>query len=95
MIIHASIRDVTERRRIQDQLRENEERLRHLVEMTSAIPWEADARTWLFTYVGPKAVDLLGFPLERWYGKDFWAFQMHPDDRRDDCAACPGFGESL
>ena len=43
--------------------------------------WEADARTWVFTYVGPQAARLLGYPVERWLQPDFWAAHVHPDDR--------------
>ena len=51
------------------------------LESPPPVPWEADARTWDFTYVGPQAFDLLGFPVEDWYGPSFWTRQIHPDDR--------------
>ncbi len=60
-VVIASIRDITQRRRTEEALRNNKERLRLLLETTSAIPWEADVKTWLFTYVGPQAVKLLGY----------------------------------
>ena len=63
------------------ELQENEARLQRLLESTSAIPWMADARTWLFTYVGPRAVDIFGYPLDQWYEKDFWVNHIHPEDR--------------
>jgi len=44
------------------------------------VQWEADSRTWAFTYIGPQAGRLLGYPLERWYEPDFWKDQVHPDD---------------
>ena len=44
--------------------------MRRLLETTNAIPWEADARSWQFTYVGPQAVKLLGYALEQWFEKD-------------------------
>ena len=52
-----------------------------MVESTNAIPWEANAKTWQFTYVGPQAVRLLGYPVKQWYEKDFWADHIHPEDR--------------
>jgi len=52
---------------------------RRLLETTSIVQWEADARTWAFTYVGPQAVRLLGYPIERWYEPDFWLAHVHPD----------------
>ena len=64
-----------------DALHESREHFRRLVETTNAIPWEADAKSWQFTYVGPQAVRLLGYPLEQWYEMDFWPSHIHPDDR--------------
>jgi len=72
--------EITERKLTAEALRESEERLRVLLESTNAIPWMADAETWDFTYVGPQAVQLLGFPLEDWYEPQFWADHIHPDD---------------
>jgi PAS domain S-box-containing protein len=69
-------------------LEEATEHYRQLLESTNAIPWEADAKTWMFTYVGPQAVDLLGYPRELWLEKDFWVDHIHPEDRAktiDDC----------
>lgn len=52
-----------------------------LLQSTLAVPWEANAKTWQFTYVGPQAVKLLGYPVEQWYQKDFWVEHLHPEDR--------------
>ncbi len=54
---------------------------RRLLEATSIIQWEADARTRDFTYVGSQAERLLGFPLDEWYTPAFWLTRLHPDDR--------------
>lgn len=62
------------------ELRESEERLRLLLETTHVIPWEADAQSWEFTYVGPQAVSILGYPVEEWYEPDFFVSHVHPDD---------------
>jgi PAS domain-containing protein len=51
------------------------------LESPPPVPWEADARTWCFSYVGPQAFELLGFPVEDWYDPPFWTRQIHPDDR--------------
>jgi PAS domain-containing protein len=61
--------------------RQSEQNFRRLVETTAAIPWRADVETWAFTYVGPQAVKLLGYPLEQWYEKDFWVSHFHPTTR--------------
>ena len=78
------LRDVVarDRRQNEDGIWTSETRLRALLESTRAIPWEASAKTWQFTYVGPQAVELLGYPIDRWYEKDFWTAHIHPDDRQ-------------
>ncbi len=62
-------------------LDEIEERSRQFLEATRVIPWEADATTWRFAYVGLQAVKLLGYPQEEWYGENFWTAHLHPEDR--------------
>ena len=37
-----------------------ERRVERLLECTGAVPWEADASTWQFIYVGPQAARLPG-----------------------------------
>lgn len=64
-----------------EALRQSEERYRLLLETTNVIPWEADAKTWKFTYVGPQAVKILGYPLKKWKEKDFWPSHIHSEDR--------------
>ncbi len=81
-------REIAERKTMSMALEEATEHYRQLLESTNAIPWEADAKTWMFTYVGPQAVELLGYPRELWLEKDFWVDHIHPEDRAktiDDC----------
>ena len=70
-----------EHRVAQASAQASEEHVRRLLEQTSAIPWEADAETWMFQYVGPQALPLLGYPLEDWCEEGFWEAHIHPDDR--------------
>ncbi len=72
----------SELRQLGESLRDREASLRLLVETTHLIPWEADAQTWQFTYVGPQAEEILGHPVERWYECDFWVKQIHPEDQK-------------
>ena len=75
------VQDITDRKRAERALQEGGERLRQLLESTRAIPWEADATTWQFTYIGPQAERILGHPQHRWYEPGFWVEHLHPDDR--------------
>ncbi len=61
-------------------LREREAHYRHLVETAQAVPWEMQTQGICFTYVGPQAINLLGFPAKRWYEAGFWVGRLHPDD---------------
>ncbi|TFH20167.1 MAG: PAS domain S-box protein [Myxococcales bacterium] len=61
--------------------KQENERFRKLAERVRLIPWEADACTWRFTYVGPQAADILGYPPQNWYDPSFWVEHIHPDDR--------------
>ena len=49
--------------------------------VAGVVPWVADAQTWVFTWVGPQVVDMLGYGREEWYESDFWADHIHKDDR--------------
>jgi len=70
------------------QLQEKEIRFRQLVESSTAIPWQLDLDTWRFTYVGPQAFDILGYPVEEWYKENFWQDHIHPDDREQAIHYC-------
>jgi PAS domain S-box-containing protein len=58
------------------------ERYRELVDDIDGIVWEADPRTFRFSFVSRRAADLVGYPPERWLAEpDFWASHIHPEDR--------------
>jgi two-component system, LuxR family, sensor kinase FixL len=82
------------RRATEQSLRENEQTFRRLVETTAAVPWQADIKTWVFTYVGPQAVKLFGYPIEQWYEKDFWVSHLHPDDKEFAVKNCLALSKS-
>ena len=71
-----------------EELRESREHFRLLVETTNVIPWEADSKTFQFTYVGPQAEKLLGYPVQQWYEENFWLSCLHEDDREKTANAC-------
>ena len=77
----AVILDISDRKKAEQSLKENELHFRNLLESTSAIPWELDLTTWLFTYVGPQIEEISGFKPEEWYVENFWVEHLHPDDK--------------
>jgi len=87
-LILASIRDLSELKKAQQPLEGKEKYYRKLLETTNATPWEADAQTWLFTYVGPQVEKMLGFARDQWKEKDFWTTHIHPDDRDQTIQIC-------
>lgn len=59
-----------------------QQRFRDLVNGLDAIVWEADARTFRFTFVSQQAERFLGYPVEQWLTEPgFWSSHIHPDDR--------------
>ncbi|MBI5253641.1 MAG: PAS domain S-box protein [Euryarchaeota archaeon] len=75
-------RDVTERRRAEEALRQSHQKYEGLVNSIDGIVWEADARTFQFSFVNKQAERLLGHPIERWLTEPtFWKDHIHPDDR--------------
>ena len=54
----------------------------------NCIPWEANAQTWQFTYVGPQAIKILGYPVHRWYEDGFWAKHIFAKDRTSTIEFC-------
>lgn len=63
------------------ELRESREHFQRLVETVKVIRWEMDLAAARYTYVGPQAVRLLGYPLEQWYADGFWEQHVHAEDR--------------
>ncbi|MDZ8087592.1 MAG: PAS domain S-box protein [Nostoc sp. DedQUE12b] len=77
----ALITDITLHKLAEAALKQSEKRLKTLTEKVRMIPWEVNAITGNFTYVGPQTVEIIGYPLSDWYTDDFWAKHMHPEDR--------------
>jgi PAS domain S-box-containing protein len=78
----AILRDISERKRAEEALREAHQNYVTLVNSLDGIVWEADAQTFAFTFVSPQAERMLGYPLACWTTKPtFWKDHIHPDDR--------------
>ena len=71
-------RDITERNRVQEVLRETEERFRSLVESTVDLVWELDEEG-IYTYVSPRIRDILGYEPEEVLGRRVTDF-MSPEE---------------
>lgn len=87
------LRDITTRKETEKQRRDSELRFRDMVDTTDGIVWEADARTFQFTFISQKAERLLGYPVEDWLKPGFWVDCLHPDDKEwapQYCASCTG-----
>jgi PAS domain S-box-containing protein len=74
------IRDITERRRAEEALRESEERYRHLVDSSNDWVWEANA-DGAYTYAGPQCREILGYEPSELIGKKRFDL-MPPEEAR-------------
>lgn len=72
--------DITAHRAVLDKLASNEAFFRKLAETTGMIPFEVDVQTAQFTYVGPQAESLFGYPVSDWSAPGFWQSIIHPGD---------------
>lgn len=73
-------RDISERKKAHDALRESEEKFRSLVETTSDLVWEIDSRG-VYTYVSPKVREMLGYEPEELLQKS--PLEIMPEDERE------------
>jgi PAS domain S-box-containing protein len=66
-----------------DQIRSVEQRFRELLDGMGGIVWEADPRTFQYSFVSPSAEPILGIPVQQWMDEpEFWPGLVHPDDRQ-------------
>ncbi len=73
------IRDITERREMEQALRKSEKRFRQVVENAKEWIWEVDANG-LYTYASPIIERILGYKPEEILGKKHFYDFFHPDD---------------
>jgi PAS domain S-box-containing protein len=76
--VHGTARDVTDRKRAQEALRESEEKYRLVVE--NAHEAIVVAQDGMLRFVNPKAVELLGYSEQELRSRPFVEF-IYPDDR--------------
>ena len=81
--------DITERHQAVETLRQREEFLRSLLRSIDGVVWEADPRTFRFTFVSERAEKLLGYPVRQWLEEEnFWVNHLHPEDRDQAAQFC-------
>lgn len=74
--------EIAERARVQDELRISRQKFETLVNSIQGVVWEADPRTFAFSFVSEQAERLLGYPREQWITEgDFWQKYTHADDQ--------------
>jgi PAS domain S-box-containing protein len=78
-----SFRDVTDRYRSEEAIRDAERRYRTLVEQIPAVTYvdaiDADSSA---IYMSPQVETMLGYPVQRWHDEpDLWIRLLHPEDR--------------
>jgi PAS domain S-box-containing protein len=77
----AFARDITERKRAEEEVAESRKRYRGLVEKINDWVWEIDA-DGVYTYSSPRARDLLGYPPEEILGKTPFDFMPPAEAQR-------------
>jgi PAS domain S-box-containing protein len=74
--------EIQQRSRMEAELRVSRQKFETLVNSIEGIVWEADPKTFEFSFVSQQAERLLGFPPADWTsGTEFWAKHLYPGDQ--------------
>ncbi|HEV8096470.1 MAG TPA: PAS domain S-box protein, partial [Burkholderiales bacterium] len=73
-------REIGDRKRAEQALRQSSEKYEGLVSSIDGIVWEADPATFAFHFVSDQAERLFGYPSRQWLEPNFWRDHTHPDD---------------
>ncbi|MFB6357282.1 MAG: PAS domain S-box protein, partial [bacterium] len=75
------VRDITERKRRERELRRSERRFRNLAENLDQVFWITDPEFEEFEYLSPLTEEWFHKPVEEFYEDPFtWESEIHPDD---------------
>lgn len=84
--------DITDSKESEMEIIRTHQKLDTLINTIDGIVWEADASNLLFSFIGKKAEEILGYPTTDWVNvPGFWESHIHPDDRAwvvDYCLTC-------
>jgi PAS domain S-box-containing protein len=86
-VIQCNIRDITERRQMEEALRESEEKYRSIVETTAEWIWEIDLNG-MHTFSNPGVTTILGYRPEEVVGQSAVSL-LHAEDRSEVETALP------
>ena len=78
--------DITERRRLEEQFRQAQRRLQHVVASSPAVLFTVAVASTQFAWVSwisDNLREILGHPPEAALGQDWWMGNVHPEDRDD------------
>lgn len=78
--LKATIETALYKHAMEEELRRSREQYRALLDASGAVPWEMDASTMKFTYVGAQSGSVLGIEPEDMDNLDKWLRMVHPDD---------------
>ena len=91
-MVLAIARDITDRKIAEEKINKLHDSYITLMNNVDGIVWEADAKTFEFSFVSKQAERLLGYPTEQWINEPtFWADHIYKDDRNwavDYCVKC-------
>src|SRR4051812_12920504 len=74
--------EISERSRVEDELRVSQQKFETLVNSIQGVVWEADPISFAFSFVSEQAERLLGYPRDLWSSDQaFWHSHIHPDDQ--------------
>jgi PAS domain S-box-containing protein len=74
--------DITESKKYELEILQAQQKTDTLINTVDGIVWEADARSFQFTFISKKVEEVLGYPAEQWISDNqFWADHIHPDDK--------------
>jgi PAS domain S-box-containing protein len=79
---YGTLTDIEDRKRTEEELSRQQQRFMDIVNSVEGIVWEADADTFVFSFVSKRAERILGYPVEEWLQQPtFWKDHLHPKDR--------------